>query len=338
QAKRFYGRLGCPERVELVEAPGPHGFGSPLRQAAAAWMRRWLLGIDEPVTEADVPIRTAGELACTPRGQVHLLPGLATVFERHAAEGARQRERRPRLPAAALRTRVRQLVAAPAWAVVPVPQVEVVSRRRRRGLGAEELVLRSGLAPALPARLLQPHHWNGTAVLWADGMGRQGAGRAPLALARQGCRVLLVDLSEVGDPRRAAVRGGFLAYLLGRSLVGQRVAEVLVCARYLLQGAPGRPPRQLRLVGTGEAGPAVLHAAALEPRRFHHTSVRRSLAAWADLLANTAAPLEQVTQVVCGALAVYDLPDLARLVPAGRLEVLDPVDGAGQPVPRPEAG
>ncbi len=53
EAKRFYGRLGYPERVDLVEADVVHGFFRPLREGIARWMRRWLIGIDDAVVETD---------------------------------------------------------------------------------------------------------------------------------------------------------------------------------------------------------------------------------------------------------------------------------------------
>jgi dienelactone hydrolase len=56
QAKRFYGRLGFPERVDLAEFDGPHGIPKPGRAAMVHWMRRWLAGTDEPVAEADAPV------------------------------------------------------------------------------------------------------------------------------------------------------------------------------------------------------------------------------------------------------------------------------------------
>ena len=40
QSKRFYSRLGFPERVELNEADAPHGFYLQQREAAARWMHR----------------------------------------------------------------------------------------------------------------------------------------------------------------------------------------------------------------------------------------------------------------------------------------------------------
>jgi len=81
QAKRFYTRLGFPERVDLVETDAKHGFNSKLRVAAVRWMRRWLLNVDDAITESDSPVAADEQLQCTPRGQVMLLDGARTTYD-----------------------------------------------------------------------------------------------------------------------------------------------------------------------------------------------------------------------------------------------------------------
>ena len=49
QAKRIFGRLGYPERVDLVEAEGGHGVQPANLIGITRWMRRWLLGKDDAV-------------------------------------------------------------------------------------------------------------------------------------------------------------------------------------------------------------------------------------------------------------------------------------------------
>ena len=104
EAKRFYGRLGHPERVDLVEADVVHGFFRPLREGMARWMRRWLLGVDDPLREDDSPLLSEEEgvmqefitaggpnysefrpvrlpvVRSSPDGQVQLIPGAVSVF------------------------------------------------------------------------------------------------------------------------------------------------------------------------------------------------------------------------------------------------------------------
>src|SRR3982075_708470 len=69
EASLIYGKLGHGERVALFEFDDKHGFSKPRRQAAARWMRRWLLGIDDAVVENGGPVFTDAELQCTRSGQ-----------------------------------------------------------------------------------------------------------------------------------------------------------------------------------------------------------------------------------------------------------------------------
>ncbi len=70
EVKLLYGRLGFGERVDLFESDEPHGFTEPRRVATVRWMRRWLLKIDDAITEAVSPIAPDQELQCTRTGQV----------------------------------------------------------------------------------------------------------------------------------------------------------------------------------------------------------------------------------------------------------------------------
>jgi cephalosporin-C deacetylase-like acetyl esterase len=111
QSKRFYARLGFPERVELNEADVPHGMHLQHREAIARWLHRWLLGKDKVIREVDPktlpdPISdkelrslsegdwTKEELYCTPEGQVLLMKGEKSVFEINAGIECELRKKR----------------------------------------------------------------------------------------------------------------------------------------------------------------------------------------------------------------------------------------------------
>jgi len=81
QAKRIYARLGYPERIDLVEAEGTHGVQPQNLLGIVRWMRRWLLGKDDPVELGDLTTRREAELLCTPRGQTLLLDGERSVYD-----------------------------------------------------------------------------------------------------------------------------------------------------------------------------------------------------------------------------------------------------------------
>jgi hypothetical protein len=84
----------------------------------------------------------------------------------------------------------------------------------------------------------------------------------------------------------------------------------------------------------GRAAPAALHAAALD-ERISDTVLESMVVSWSSVVR---IPLSkgQLGNVVPGALAVYDLPDLAAAIAPRPLTVRHPVDAAGNPVTQAE--
>jgi len=331
QAKRIYGRLGFPERVELAEADEQHGYTAPLRVAVARWMRRWLLGVDEPITETDVPVRAPKELWCTPQGQVMLLEGERSVYQINAALGHEMEEARA-AGWAAQSPDQRRAVVREAAGIRPLAELSPVTAQRLAvtplGAGRVETWL---LSPEpgiwLSALLFAPATDGGEACLYLHGGGKEAdAGENGPIAARvaAGQTVLALELRGQGDEALGKLhKNWLLAYRLGRSYVGMRAEDILACAHWLAaQGAPDRP-KAVHLVAVGEPGPAALHAAALEPEAWASVTLRHSLAAWADLLPAADACLANMVNLIHGALRVYDLPDLTALV-GEKLKIIDP--------------
>jgi dienelactone hydrolase len=325
EAKRFYGRLELPERVDLAEADATHGFSRQIRIATARWMRRWLMGKDDAVTEEDFPVMTDEQLQCTPRGQVLFLEGARSIFELNREIEARLAGDRQRMWTAGSEkalAEVRRLAGIRPLAELAPPQVEKTGSLERNGYRIEKLVLTVEPGIRLPALDFAPPSAGDEVALYLHGEGKQvdAAPGGPIEkLVLAGRRVLAVDLNGLGElqsrnargePAGTSPRDVALAYLLGKSYVGMRAEHLLQCA-ILLAGGPGKEHRRVRLVAVGEAGPPALHAAALEPALFASVRLERCLRSWAEVA--RAVPLtDQRASVVHGALKTYDLPDLAR--------------------------
>src|SRR5207245_1765101 len=88
--------------------------------------------------------------------------------------------------------------------------------------------------------------------------------------------------------------------------------------------------QELEVVGIGSAGPIVLHAAALDPS-ITRVTLENSIVSWSDVV-RTPISYNQLTNVVPGALTVYDLPDLAARLAGRRLTIRNPVDPVGKPL------
>ena len=375
EAKRFYGRLGYAERVDLVEADVAHGFFRPLREGMARWMRRWLLGIDDALREDDSPLLSeeAGSMQefitasgpdysefrpvrlpvvrSSPDGQVQLIPGARTVFqfnrEREKELAAVRRAFWRRTPRDEALKEVRRLAGIRRLDELPLLTVEDSGTLPRPGYAIHKQVLHPEPGIRLPALRFVPDAGVRDVVLYLHGEGKQvdAEPEGPIEkLVLDGREVLAVDLRGVGESQPAKGKWGYgplfgadweeyyMAYMLGRSYLGMRAEEILAIARHLGSTPGSDAARRVHLVGIGEAGPAALHAAALEPALFASLELRRSLVSWSNVI-QTEVPVNQLVNTVHGSLRKYDLPDLLKSLSAMKVGVIDPADGAGQPLP-----
>ena len=81
-----------------------------------------------------------------------------------------------------------------------------------------------------------------------------------------------------------------------------------------------KKPRHVHLVAVGRHTVPALHAAALGPDLFKTVTLKQPLEAWSPVVAEHV-PAGLLTSTVHGALGVYDLPDLARVVGPEKLRI-----------------
>lgn len=338
QAKRIYTRLGFAEAVDLVETDAGHGWNEDLRVGTVRWMRRWLLDAHEPIVEHEYTVLSDEEARCTEHGQVLLMEGARSIYDINAEYEAQLAETRSAIwsggQAAAL-ARVREIARIRPLDEVPDCTVESRGTLERDGYRIEKLVFTPSDGIVIPALRFVPTDASGAVCLYVHGKGKQAeaeAGGALEALVEQGVTVVAVDLPGLGettsnqDPRGGLARQFsynwkefFLAYKLDKSLLGMRAECVLMLARELGGG--------VQVVGIGKAGPAVLHAAALEPGLFSSVRLERSLETWTSVV-TTKENTQQLANCVHGALRVYDLPDLVASL-GNKITIADPADAMG---------
>lgn len=327
QAKRIYGRLGFPERVDLVEIDGRHGVQPQNLATIAHWMKRWLLDRDEPVPAADLAVRPREELLCTESGQVLGLPDERSVFDLNAERARKLAAQRKKLgettskDAMAMKIRVKagmrpdDQLAVPTW--------NQVGHVEREGYHIEKLILRTDSGVPLPALAFHPDKPNGAACLYLHDDGKAAdadTGDTIEKLVKDGRLVVSMDLRGQGETRsgrRNEQLGDwktyFLAYLLGKSLIGMRVEDAFAGAQLASRyQSKKNAPRPVHIIGAGRTGIVALHAAALRPELFASVTLRDTPCDWASVVPQ-ANPAGYLDTTIHGALELHDLPDLVRL-------------------------
>ena len=347
EAKRFYGRLGYPERVDLVETDDVHGFTIHLREGAVRWMRRWTMGVDDAVAEQEFPVYAPVELQCSPQGQVLLMPGERSVFDlsrEWAARLANERQaRREKTSPDALREQIAERIGVDIAQAPAVSGQAPVAEKSAPSTPKQQMwLLRPHRVPLLVG-IERPAKPNGELVIYVseEGVAAANSSEEPLkSYLHEGKTVAVVDLSGLGATRAAPgrrdwsgelfgpnIREYYLAYLKGKSFVGLRVEDLLAATDLLTRKLKAD---KVHLVARGAAGIPALHAAALSPGKFASTTLHETLASWNDVV-STPIPENQLINTVHGALQTYDLPDLIALAGgAGRVRIIDPVDAQGR--------
>ena len=230
-AKRFYSRLGHPDKIDIAAPDAPHGFTLQLREAVTRFMTRHLLGKDIEVNEiTDLPdsftdeqLRAfsqpdwaAQQLLCTPEGQVLLRPGERSVFEINAEVAEALRTARQSPPS---RETIRAVIGSSA--TPPEPMVETLGRVEREGFHIEKLALTVEGAFRLPALLFVPAKSSGETTLYlhGDSMKTDAAPGGPIEqLLKEGRLVLAAELRGIGETETGRRRRAFGA---GRFGAGQ---------------------------------------------------------------------------------------------------------------------
>jgi len=249
EAKRLYEIASLGGRIERVEANARHGLSLPLRAAVYQWFDRWLAGKPggTPADELPVAPRADKELLVCPEGQVnvsfrsrHLLPLALGEFDKKKLPRSLDREsfRRDvlRVDTDHLGPSISEVVAD---ASLGRPVVLCINGNETNDWRQEKEFLRE-----LGNR--------GYTVVVVD---PRGVGRSR------------VKLGVLGHDYVDALSGveenlAYNAFLLGKSLLGMRVGEVLTAVKTI--GIKAKP-RRLVVCGRKDAALAACLAALVEP-------------------------------------------------------------------------
>jgi dienelactone hydrolase len=335
-AKRLYTRMGFAERVDLMENDAPHNYNELQRQSVVRWMARWLLNKDEPITEPKIALLSEKEIQCTPQGQVMLLEAAWSTYDLNRDFERELSERRKKLwkskDQKELLQMVRELAGIRRLTELPEPSVQQLGVIQRDGYRIEKMILEPEKGIYLPVLLFVPELKSpegSVLYLHENGKAADASVDGPIEkLVQAGKLVLAVDLRGTGETQTKQGRDVFTTYLLGRSYVGMRAEDILVCARFLQTRQKG----PVDLVAVGHVCVPALHAAALQSEIFASVTLVRALTCWSNII-ELSVSHNQLVNTVHAALTLYDLPDLAAIL-GDKLTLDKPLNAMGEPINR----
>jgi dienelactone hydrolase len=296
EAKRLYEAAGAAEAVSIVEAAEKHGFTLPLRTAVYEWFDRWLMGKkgEGRAEEIVVKARPAKELFVCADGQVNgslrsraLLPLALEEFSK-----AKKPPRRPLRDLLGLDPETAAPAVVEVKALVRAEQTLVVCVNGNETRDWQE---EKDLLQALADR--------GDAVAVVD---PRGVGRQRPRLSAKG--------RDYADPLAGVEENiAYNAFLVGKSLVGMRVADVLAAVTKLTTKTK---PRRVVLCGRRDAALVVCFAAAVEPKGIGAVATEELWLSFLPLFAAEGRPINAAS-LLPGLLRSFgDMADvLAEIAP-----------------------
>ncbi|MFO0953765.1 MAG: acetylxylan esterase [Isosphaeraceae bacterium] len=312
EAKRLYETAGAGDRIAQAESPARHGLTLPLREAVYGWFGRWLLNQGDGSPEREIPVkpRPAGSLNVCADGQ-------AAVTLRS----------RPLLPMALEHFRTR-----------PKSDRKPLREVLRIDLDAASPVLTHvGGDPARAASLVLCVNGNETPdwreqKAFLDAL--VSAGHAVAVVDPRGAGARRLNLTSRGGSYADPISGveenvAYNAFLVGESLMGLRVSDVLAAVR---QARSASKPRRVILCGRRDAALVALFAAAVDST-VDGLAAEELLPSYLPMFSPEGLPLNAAS-VVPGLLRDFgDIPEvLAAIAPRPVLTPTEPFTGRSRPI------
>ncbi|HUQ94887.1 MAG TPA: acetylxylan esterase, partial [Bryobacteraceae bacterium] len=324
-----YRTLGKPEQAAWWESPLPHGLNYSARMQIYGWFRRWLQGVNEPLNE-EPPVAPERDetLWVTDKGSV--VRSLGSV---RPVGLVREKMQTP--------VDLRELLGIDE--IVARPRKVKMGEVASEGCTIEAQEVSTGIHVWVPFWLFRPRVSKGVLIL-LDPAGRNarwGEGGLYHQLAQAGITVCAPDLRGIGDLTPEAGRGAarytlphatehdyaWASLILGHSLLGQRVADLIT----LIRSFAGQ---RVAVAALGKMTVPALFGAALEPG-LGRVYLAGGLVSYKHLLQAEEYP-HPFANFLPGVLLHTDLPLLAERISG--LTVGGMVDGAGRRVSMEEMG
>ena len=335
---RVYRLFGASKLLSWTDTPLPHGLSYDSRLQMYNWMLRHLKGAPEPIgKEPDVEPEPDSKLWVSKTGNLVRSIGGETPF-------TLTKQRAVSLGKAEMPLPLDRLLGVER----PRPQATPVSLKKvssQGGITIEALDIPSVAGVNLPAWLFRPAQENpGKPILLIlHPSGRNAAwkeGELCHQLALGGLTVCAADVRGIGDmlPEFSPGAPGYArqheseedyawsSLILGRSLVGQRVTDILAITKALR--------RSVTVAASGTMTVPALFAAALEPE-IRSIYLAGGLSSYRNIV-ETEEPSHTFASFVPDILAHVDLPEVVSGLAPRRVVIAGAVDAGNTSHSMPE--
>jgi len=342
EAKPFFALLGAEAQCGYFEYDDGHAWSKPRREATVAWFDLWLYQRNQPAPEPVIPPEASAALRCTETGSVYT--SLNSLTTQKLNQGLAETI----YPRRTLRTIVDHLTTRAVIAArlkmpegrTPAP-TRTIARLTRPGATFETVMLTTEIGIEVKIQIAIPAGSGAKVpaiVVCRDYAAPIDLDSDPEVLSwrQAGCAVVVAPLRGLpATPEKktfytTAYQTSMRALLIGKTMVGMRVQDLLAVYDYTA-GRPDIASADISVLGRGPLGVIALYAAALEPG-IARIIADRSLVSYMDLVRARSCSETHVDLIVPGALLDYDLPDLAAKIGPGRVLLVNPLSGDGQPV------
>jgi len=233
---KAYSAHGAPHKFQTSMVEAPHGYNREQREVAYAWMLQWTGGDASDFQEEDFPVEKEADTWCTSDGNVYREPRsrsphdlVIEYFQNHRLRYAKEKEN--------LQDFIRKTLCLKES--VPAPKVEIGTARSAAGLRLTPVTIEPEDGILLPCIWIESsqRRSDGPVIVYLDDKGKTllaGEKIVLPALLEKGCRVFAADLRGTGETA-PGMEGKFWDFLAGRSVFGQRVADVCAVVQYVSQ-------------------------------------------------------------------------------------------------------
>jgi hypothetical protein len=343
ELKRVYTVFGKPDNIEITEDDYGHGYTKKNREAMYAFFQKHLRQPGSPLEE-QVEFCAPQELQKTTTGQLSTSLGGETVFSlnRKEAEELVNRLQDSRAKSPAGLSGIVNSAKMHSGFVEPVKVNDPVfaGRFQRENYVVEKYFVKGEGNYVIPYLLMIPDKPNGKALIYLHPSGKSAEaseGGEIEWFAKNGFTVLAPDLIGTGEMGPGAFTGdaviGGISYnmwytsiIIGRSIAGIRAGDV-IRLRMLLQKKSGI--NEIYGLARKEMAPLMLYASAFDAN-ISRVALIEPYSSYRSVVMNRYYYPGFVQNLVPGALAAYDLPDLAASLAPRKLMMAGTTDGNGE--------